>query len=61
MLGIKKDIDCLIHLLLATIAQGNEFYNSQTPDIKNYFGEEIFNEAERLLKDTYIYKLLAGN
>ena len=61
MLGIKKDIDSLVHILLGVFAQGDLFYESQKDEIKKYFGEELFNEAEKRLKETRIYNILIGS
>lgn len=58
-MGLNKDIDSLLHLLMGVFAQGEEFYNSQKCEIKLYFGEDMFNEAENILKQTRLYNILA--
>lgn len=61
MLGIDNDdIDSLLHLLLGVLAQGEEFYNEQKEEIKNFFGNDKFCQAEKMLKKTRLYELLSG-
>ena len=61
MLGIDKDIDSLVHLLLATLAQGELLYNSQKEEFKAFYGEDRFNQAEELIKGTRIYNILLNS
>lgn len=61
MLDIKtNDFDCLLHLLLGTFAQGEEFYNQQKEEIREFFGDEAFYKAEEMLKNTRLYELLSS-
>lgn len=61
MLGIKKnDIDSLLHLLLGVFAQGEDFYNEQKEEIRNFFGDEDFYKAEGILKRSRLYKILSN-
>lgn len=61
MLEIKtNDVEGLLHLLLGTFAQGEEFYNQQREEIRGFFGDEIFDIAEQMLKNTRLYELLSG-
>lgn len=60
MLGIKKDdIDDLVHLLLGVLVQGQDFYNQQSEEIRDFFGDEAFDKAEGMLKSTRIYEILS--
>lgn len=61
MLGVKKDVDSLVHILLGVFAQGESFYESQKDEIKSCFGEDTFNEAEKILKETRIYNILMNS
>lgn len=61
MIGIEKDIDCLMHILLSAFAQGEDFYEAQKEEIKSYFGEDTLNHAETMLKGTRIYSILMNS
>lgn len=58
MLGITKDIDYLVHLLLGILVQGEQFYNSQKGELIDFFGEDELKKAEELLRGTRIFSIL---
>lgn len=61
MLGIERNnTDSLLHLLLGVFIQGEEFYNQQREEIRDFFGDEEFYKAEGMLKKTRLYELMAS-
>lgn len=61
MRGIEKNnTNSLLHLLLGVFVQGEDFYNQQREEIREYFGDEEFLKAEGLLKETRLYQLMAN-
>lgn len=60
MLGIHKgNFDELLHLLLGVFTQGEELYNQQRDEIREFYGDEDFFKAEKMLKETRLYELLS--
>lgn len=55
--GIKS-VDACKHVLLAVHGEG--IYESQKEEMKEFYGEKIFNKAEEELYNSRLFKLVFG-
>lgn len=53
-----KSVDACKHVLLAVHGEG--IYETQREEMKEFYGEEIFNKAEKELYDSRLFQLVFG-